>query len=154
MGPGVLVPAAGGNAFKLKHGFHALFGTSVHRMLTGIRMQKTRELLETGFPVLSVAYKVGCRHPASFSTAFAQYYGCSKIGKGRVPNGRAWDYSLRKLVGFAQPVSNNSTSPVNRVRDNRARTEVSVAISSASWAWERRWTMTLPVFGKKYTLRG
>jgi len=66
---------AGTNEYTLKQGFRAVFGTRVHRMLTDIRMQKAWELLETGLPVSTVAYRVGYRHPASFSTAFAQYYG-------------------------------------------------------------------------------
>jgi len=70
-----LASRVGTNAHTLSHSFRAAFGTSVHRMLTDIRMQHARELLETGFPVSSVAYKVGYRHPASFSTAFSQYYG-------------------------------------------------------------------------------
>jgi len=65
----------GTNEYKLKQGFRACFGTSVHRMLTDIRMQKAWELLETGLPVSTVAHQVGYQHPASFSTAFAQYYG-------------------------------------------------------------------------------
>jgi|GEM_PF-854784 len=67
--------AVGTNEFKLKQGFRVLFGTSVHRMLTEIRMKKAWELLETGLPASTVAYRVGYQHAASFSTAFAQYYG-------------------------------------------------------------------------------
>jgi len=70
-----LCMAVGTNEYKLKQGFRALFGTSVYRMLTDVRMQKARELLETGLNVSTVAYRVGYQHPASFSTAFAQYYG-------------------------------------------------------------------------------
>jgi len=66
---------AGVNETKLKHGFRTLFGVSVHRMLTDIRMQKAWQLLETGLHAATVAYRVGYRHPASFSAAFAQYYG-------------------------------------------------------------------------------
>jgi len=65
----------GTNEYTLKRGFRSLFGTSVHRMLTDIRMQNARELLETGLPVSAVAYRVGYQHPASFSSAFVQYYG-------------------------------------------------------------------------------
>jgi len=70
-----LCAAVGTNEYKLKQGFRTLFGTSVHRMLTDIRMQKAWELLETGLNVSTVAYRVGYQHPASFSTAFAHYYG-------------------------------------------------------------------------------
>jgi len=70
-----LCTVIGTNECKLKQGFRAYFGTSVHRMLTDIRMQKARELLETGLPASTVAYRVGYQHPASFSTAFMRYYG-------------------------------------------------------------------------------
>jgi len=65
----------GVNETKLKHGFRTLFGVSVHRMLTDIRMQKAWALLEAGLHAATVAYRVGYRHPASFSAAFAQHYG-------------------------------------------------------------------------------
>jgi len=70
-----LCMAVGSNEYALKQGFRACFGTSVHRMLTDIRMQKAWELLETGLPASTVAWRVGYQHPASFSTAFARYYG-------------------------------------------------------------------------------
>jgi len=85
-----LCMAVGTNEYKLKQGFRTLFGTSVHRMLTDIRMQKAWELLETGLPVSSVAWRVGYQHPASFSTAFARYY-------GRVPK------STRSPTSSAKP---------------------------------------------------
>ncbi|WP_197456758.1 helix-turn-helix transcriptional regulator [Cephaloticoccus primus] len=77
-----LCAAVGTNEFKLKQGFRQLFGTSVHRMLTDIRMGKARELLETGLNAAVVAYRVGYQHPASFSTAFARYYGCTPKAAG------------------------------------------------------------------------
>jgi len=70
-----LCTAVGTNEFKLKQGFRELFGTSPHRMLADIRMEKAWELLETGLHVSTVAYKVGYQHLSSFSAAFARYYG-------------------------------------------------------------------------------
>jgi AraC-like DNA-binding protein len=70
-----LCAAVGTNEFKLKQGFRALFGTSPHRMLTDIRMQKAWELLETGLHVATVAYRVGYQHPSSFSAAFERHHG-------------------------------------------------------------------------------
>ncbi|KLD75352.1 helix-turn-helix transcriptional regulator [Xanthomonas hyacinthi] len=70
-----LCTRVGTNEFKLKQGFRELFGTSPHRMLTDIRMQKAWELLETGLYVSTVAYKVGYQHLSSFSAAFERYYG-------------------------------------------------------------------------------
>lgn len=69
-----LCRVVGTNEFKLKQGFRELFGTSPYRMLTGIRMQKAWELLETGLHVSTVAYKVGYQHPSSFSAAFESHY--------------------------------------------------------------------------------
>lgn len=70
-----LCAAVGTNEFKLKQGFRELFGTSPHRMLTGIRMGKAWELLETGLHVSTVAYRVGYQHLSSFSAAFERHYG-------------------------------------------------------------------------------
>lgn len=72
---GYLCTAVGTNEFKLKQGFRDIFGTSPHRMLTDIRMQKAWELLETGLHVSTVAYRVGYQHLSSFSTAFERYHG-------------------------------------------------------------------------------
>ncbi|MCC4265928.1 AraC family transcriptional regulator [Oceanimonas baumannii] len=70
-----LCATVGTNEFKLKQGFRELFGTSPHRMLTDIRMQKAWELLETGLHVSTVAYQIGYQHLSSFSAAFERYYG-------------------------------------------------------------------------------
>ncbi|WP_416400063.1 helix-turn-helix transcriptional regulator [Alicycliphilus denitrificans] len=70
-----LCATVGTNEFALKQGFRALFGTSPHRMLTGIRMEKAWELLETGLHVSTVAYRVGYQHLSSFSAAFERHYG-------------------------------------------------------------------------------
>jgi len=65
----------GTNECSLKQGFRNVFGTSIHRMLTDIRMRNAWQLLESGLTVSTVAHRVGYRHLASFSAAFAQYYG-------------------------------------------------------------------------------
>lgn len=70
-----LCAAVGTNEFTLKEGFRALYGTSPHRMLTAIRMQKAWALLEQGLRVSTVADRVGYRHLSSFSAAFARYHG-------------------------------------------------------------------------------
>lgn len=72
---GYLCTAVGTNEFKLKKDFREMFGTSPHRMLTEIRMEKAWELLETGLHVSTVAYRVGYQHLSSFSAAFERYYG-------------------------------------------------------------------------------
>ncbi|RMX15715.1 AraC family transcriptional regulator [Vandammella animalimorsus] len=72
---GYLCTAVGLSECQLKRGFRALFGTSAYRMLTAIRMEKARELLEQGLYVSTVAYRVGYQHPSSFSAAFERHYG-------------------------------------------------------------------------------
>jgi len=67
--------AVGLNEFKLKEGFRKLYGSSPHRLLTALRMQRAWELLETGCQVAQAAYRVGYRHPANFSAAFTRFYG-------------------------------------------------------------------------------
>lgn len=81
-----LCTAVGTNEFKLKQGFHELFGTTPHRMLTDIRMRKAWSLLEAGEPASTVAYKVGFQHPSSFSTAFARHFG--RLPKSVLPTTR------------------------------------------------------------------
>lgn len=70
-----LCATVGINEFTLKQRFRKLFNTSPHRFLTDIRMQKARELLQTGPHVSTVAYQVGYQHLSSFSAAFQRYYG-------------------------------------------------------------------------------
>lgn len=80
-----LCATVGTNEFKLKKGFRELFGTSPHRLLTGIRMQKARELLETGLRVSTVADQVGYGHLSSFSAAFERHYGRTPRSVARAP---------------------------------------------------------------------
>lgn len=70
-----LCAQVGTNEFTLKQGFHTLFNTTPHRMLTEIRMAHAWELLESGLHVSSVAWKVGYQHLSSFSAAFQRFYG-------------------------------------------------------------------------------
>ncbi|AVJ27834.1 helix-turn-helix domain-containing protein [Achromobacter spanius] len=70
-----LCMATGLNEFKLKEGFRRRYGTSPHRLLTELRMQRAWALLETGCQVAQAAYRVGYRHPANFSAAFTRFYG-------------------------------------------------------------------------------
>lgn len=67
--------ATGLNEFKLKAGFRQRYGTSPHRLLTELRMQRAWELLETGCQVAQAGYRVGYRHPANFSAAFTRFHG-------------------------------------------------------------------------------
>ena len=64
------------NEFKLKRGFQHHFNTSVIRFLTGLRMQKARELLEfSDSSLLQVSELLNYSHPNHFSTAFKKYFG-------------------------------------------------------------------------------
>lgn len=72
---GYLCAQVGTNEFKLKQGFHNLFGTTPHRMLTEVRMRRALELLAENTPVSLVAYQVGFQHVSSFSAAFRSFYG-------------------------------------------------------------------------------
>lgn len=70
-----LCTTVGTNECKLKQGFRDMFGTSPHRMLVRIRMEKAMELLDSGLRVSTVADHVGYQHLSSFSTAFERYFG-------------------------------------------------------------------------------
>lgn len=71
-----LAELAGTNESKLKAGFHALYGSTPHRMLFELRMQHAWKLLsESGCQVSAAAYAVGYRHPGNFSAAFARHFG-------------------------------------------------------------------------------
>ncbi|MGA8133785.1 MAG: AraC family transcriptional regulator [Pseudomonas gingeri] len=61
----------------LKEGFHRVFKTTPHRMLLELRMRRAHSLLEAGYQVAQVAYKVGYKHPSNFSSAFSSFYGIS-----------------------------------------------------------------------------
>ena len=70
-----LCVAVGINEFKLKQGFREIYGTTPHRALLDMRMQRARQLLSAGSQVAQAAYAVGYAHPANFSTAFERYFG-------------------------------------------------------------------------------
>ncbi|AFD07888.1 helix-turn-helix domain-containing protein [Solitalea canadensis] len=64
------------NEFKLKKGFKELFNTTVHCYVVKLRMEKAQILLnETDYSVREIAYKLGYKNPAYFSTAFKNYHG-------------------------------------------------------------------------------
>ncbi|WP_205904703.1 AraC family transcriptional regulator [Diaphorobacter sp. HDW4A] len=63
------------NECKFKQGFRELYGATPHQFLFELRMRRARTLLQSGCQVAQAAYAVGYRHPASFSAAFARYFG-------------------------------------------------------------------------------
>jgi len=70
-----LSATVGMNECKFKQGFRELFGAPPHRFLLELRMRRAWTLLESGSRVAQAAYAVGYEHPASFSAAFARYFG-------------------------------------------------------------------------------
>lgn len=70
-----LAQEVGLNPRSLSEAFQATFGMSVGVYLVERRMNCAVELLEAGFTVASVAYRIGYS-PAGFSTAFRRRYGC------------------------------------------------------------------------------
>ena len=63
------------NAFKLKYGFKKLFGIPVMQFVREARLKHAKKLLEKSrLSVKEVAYKIGYRHPESFSKAFSRLY--------------------------------------------------------------------------------
>lgn len=72
-----LCSVVGVSESALKEGFHRVFNTTPHRMLLELRMRRAHALLEAGFQVAQVAYKVGYKHPSNFSSAFSSFYGIS-----------------------------------------------------------------------------
>ncbi|WP_319559374.1 AraC family transcriptional regulator [Marispirochaeta sp.] len=74
------------NDYKLKTGFRQAFGSTVHRTLTGMRLQRAFELIsEKGFTVTNAAIRVGFNNIGDFCMAFKRRYGVTP-GKLRSRN--------------------------------------------------------------------
>jgi AraC-like DNA-binding protein len=72
----VLARAAGLSETKLKAGFRALFGDSVHAYLRARRMEEAeRHLRERRYGVTEVALRVGYANPSKFAAAFRRHFG-------------------------------------------------------------------------------
>lgn len=69
-----LARQVGLNDFKLKKGFKELFGSTVFTYRHCIRMEKAKDMLESGFQVNEICEEVGYKHPHHFSTAFKKYF--------------------------------------------------------------------------------
>ncbi len=71
-----LARQVGLNDFKLKRGFRELFGTTVFGYVRKLRMEKARQLLETGdMSVTQVASSVGYNSFSHFTSAFKRSVG-------------------------------------------------------------------------------
>jgi AraC-like DNA-binding protein len=62
------------NEFRLKQLFKKVFGTGPYEYLIRKRLQKAKELLESGLSVKETAAQVGYR-PSDFTTAFRNHFG-------------------------------------------------------------------------------
>jgi len=69
-----LAHQVGLNDFKLKKGFKELFGCTVFNYRQSIRMEKAKEMLQSGFQVNEVSEEIGYKHPHHFSAAFKEYF--------------------------------------------------------------------------------
>lgn len=69
-----LAHQVGLNDFKLKKGFKELFGSTVFTYRHSIRMEKAKNMLQSGFQVNEVSEEIGYKHPHHFSAAFKEYF--------------------------------------------------------------------------------
>lgn len=69
-----LAHQVGLNDFKLKKGFKQLFGSTVFTYRHTIRMEKAKDMLQSGFQVNQVSEEIGYKHPHHFSVAFKEYF--------------------------------------------------------------------------------
>lgn len=71
-----LSKASGLNSFKLKNGFKEVFGTTVYGFLTEKRMEKAREMLDSGkYSVSDAAWDLGYTNVSHFIELFRRHYG-------------------------------------------------------------------------------
>jgi AraC family transcriptional regulator, transcriptional activator of the genes for pyochelin and ferripyochelin receptors len=71
-----LARKVGLNDFKLKCGFHQVFGTSAFKYLHDYRLEKARQFLATGeMKVEEVALRVGFESRSYFAIAFRKKFG-------------------------------------------------------------------------------
>ncbi len=64
------------NELKLKVGFKQKFNLTPYKLLTQYRMQKAKELLETGdMNIYEVSHCVGYKHQSNFTKVFIGYFG-------------------------------------------------------------------------------
>src|SRR5690606_2051821 len=69
-----LAHQVGLNDFKLKKGFKQLFGSTVFTYRHTMRMEKAKDMLQSGFQVNQVSEEIGYKHPHHFSVAFKGYF--------------------------------------------------------------------------------
>ncbi|RAW15535.1 hypothetical protein DC345_12645 [Paenibacillus taichungensis] len=68
------------NEYKLKRAFKQLYGYSIHAYIIHKRMEKAREILESGqFSVTEAVYQAGDANCSYFISRFRQTYGFNPI---------------------------------------------------------------------------
>jgi AraC-like DNA-binding protein len=71
-----LAELAGFNATKLKRDFKKVYGTTVYKYITGLRMEEAKKrIVEDHISVAQAAYEVGYSNPQHFTTAFKRTMG-------------------------------------------------------------------------------
>lgn len=67
---------AGLNTSKLKREFKLVFGTTIFKYITELRMAKAKDLIANrGFTVSEASYEVGYKNPQHFTAAFKRMFG-------------------------------------------------------------------------------
>lgn len=71
-----LAPIAGINTSKLKQSFKKIYGTTIFKYITGLRMERAAGLIKyEKLSVSEASYRVGYKNPQHFTVAFKKYYG-------------------------------------------------------------------------------
>ncbi|WP_341227452.1 AraC family transcriptional regulator [uncultured Arcticibacterium sp.] len=71
-----LAELAGFNATKLKRDFKKVYGLTIFKHITSLRMERAIKLItEEGVPIAQASYEVGFSHPQHFTTAFKRTMG-------------------------------------------------------------------------------
>jgi AraC-like DNA-binding protein len=71
-----LAELAGFNATKLKRDFKKVYGTTVYKYITGLRMEEAKKrIVEDHISVAQAAYEVGYSNPQHFTAAFKRTMG-------------------------------------------------------------------------------
>lgn len=72
----MLAALAGCNTSKLKRNFKLLYGSTIFKYITSLRVQKAKELiLDKNYTVAQASYEVGYKNPQHFTVAFKKKLG-------------------------------------------------------------------------------
>ena len=94
----VLIAQAARQACLSEFHFHRLFrsafGETPHDFLTGLRLQRARQMLASGSPVTDVCFDIGYESLGSFSSKFRARFGASPMEFQR---------QTRRIFGYTAP---------------------------------------------------